>query len=156
MFLGLLLVLLDVSFLSNFEIYGASIITSFLTLIIMTISDRGDDYIYFSLILILLFSIFSSLPLGVIVINFLVLPSVLNLVVREYFPRPNHVTVMLYFILTTLIFDLVLLVWSRYWSATGLLAVGYFVLINSFAGWIINFIYLSLKRKFTLDTEVKI
>ncbi|MDO8444038.1 MAG: hypothetical protein Q7S80_00850 [bacterium] len=156
LFSGLFLVLLDVSFLSNFDVYGASIITSFLILIIMAISNRDDDYIYFSLILIILFSIFSSLPLGIIAINFLVLPITLNIIIKKYFPRPNHFTIMLYFIFATFIFDLVLLIWSRDWSATGLLAVGYFVVINSFAGWIINSIYFSFKKRFTLETEVKI
>lgn len=156
LFLGFTLVLFDVSFLSNFELYGASILTSFLTLIMLIISGREDDYISFSLILILLFSIFSSLPLATIVINFLVLPLAINLVLRKYFPRPNNFSALFYFVFATFVFDFVLLVWSGEWNATGFLAVGYFTVINSLAGWALNSVYLSFKKKFTLDTEVKI
>ena len=154
--IGLLSVLLDVSFLSNFEVYGASVITSFLILIILAISDKGDDYIYFALLLVILFSIFSSLPLGVIAFDLLVLPIALNLVIKKYFPRPNNFTALFYFILATFAFDLFLLIWSRDWSMTGFLAVGYFVVINSLAGWMIYFIYNAIRKKFMLDTEIKI
>ncbi len=156
MILGLFLILLDVSFLSNFEIYGASILTSFLALVIFVIYDKTDDYIYFSLILILLFSIFSSLPLGVILVNFLILPVAMNIILQKYFPRPNNFTVLFYFIFATFVFDFVLLAWSGSWNAAGFLAVGYFTAINSVAGWIINYIYNSVKKKFVLESEVKI
>lgn len=155
-FLGLILVMLDVSFFSNFEVYGASVITSFLVLVILAISDKGDDYIFFSLILVILFSVFSSLPLGVIALNFLAMPMILNLVVKKYFPRPNNFTAVLYFTVATFIFDLVLLIWSRDWNMLGFLAVGYFTVINSLVGWVMNSIYLSFKKKFTLDNKVKL
>jgi len=154
--LGLLTVLLDVSFFSSFEIYGASILTSFIAMVVFAIRDNGDEYAYFGLLQVILFAVFSSLPLGVIALNFFLLPIGLNIVAKKYFPKPNNFTILFYLVATTFLFDFILLVWSSEWNAAGFLAVGYFTAINSMVGWLVYYVIDLFKKKFTFSSEIKI
>jgi|GEM_PF-1096017 len=153
---GVFTVLLDVSFFSNFEKYGASILSSFIVMVIMAIKGQSDDYTYFALLLVILFAIFSSLPLGVIALNFFFLPIALNIITKKYFPTPNNFTILFYLIAASFLFDFILLVWSHEWNAVGFLAVGYFTAINSMAGWLAYYVFASFKKRFSLSSEIKI
>lgn len=155
-FLGLALVLLDVSFFAVLEFRGAAIVSSFLTLIVLAISDRKENFVYFSLVLIILLTIFSSLPISIIGINFLVLPWLLNFAIKRYFRRPDPITNIFYLSFASLVFSLTLMIWANDWSLAGFVVALYFTLINSLAGWLIGYVYLSLRKKLTLDVEIKI
>lgn len=155
-FLGLCLVLLDVSFLSNFEVYGATVISSFVFLIILAISDRQEDFVLFSLSLVILFAVFSSLPLFIIFLNFVLLPLAFNLVRRKYLHVPNRFSAVIYLLAATFLFELVLVIWGREFNQFGFLAVAYFIIINTICGFFINIFYNSLRFRLTRETKIKI
>jgi len=148
---ALVTVLLDVSFFSSIEIYGATIILSLSILLTMAISDRSRDYLIYAFSLILFFTIFSSLPLIVIAIEFLLLPAGLNYVMIKYFPKPRPVTSPIYYIFGTLFFELVLLVYSKEFTESGLLTLSYFVVINSIVGVICYIIQEKVKNDFKIE-----
>jgi len=155
-FLGLILVLLDVSFFSFITVMGASIITSFLVLIMMAITDRKKDFAYFSLLLVLYFSIFSSLPLFLIGLNILILPLAMNFVMKKYFRSPNVYASSIYFFIASFVFEFSFLVWVGEWNLNGYMAVLSFVLINTMAGFLLNFLYHKAQNRLLADFEIKI
>lgn len=154
--LGLVLVIMDLTFFSYIEIYGASLITSLVVLTMLALSSKNDDYIYFGLILVILFSIFSSVPLFVIGLNFVLVPATINYVIKKYLPSPSTLTAVLYFIFVAFLFEFSLLVWSSEWSVVGFKAVGYFVMINAILGTIINVLYTKAKNFFLSEFEIKL
>jgi len=151
---ALITVLLDVSFFSSLEIYGATVILSLAVLLTMAITDRGRDYLIYAFSLILFFTIFSSLPLIVIAIEFLVLPAGLNFVLTKYFPKPRPATSPIYYIFGTLFFEFVLLVYSKEFTQSGFLTLGYFVVINSIVGVICYIVQEKVKSDFNIE-EIK-
>lgn len=153
--LGLALVLLDVSFLSNFEIYGATIVTSFIFLVILAISDRLQDFMYFSLSLVILFAVFSSLSLAVILLNFVLLPLVISYVRRKYLHVPNKFAAILYFLIATFCFEFILVAAAKEFNQAGALMIGYFTILNTFLGFFINIFYRSIKQKFSTAKEIR-
>jgi len=148
---ALVTVLLDVSFFSSIEIYGATIILSLSILLTMAISDRSRNYLIYAFSLILFFTIFSSLPLIVIAIEFLLLPTGLNYVMIKYFPKPRPVTSPIYYAFGTLFFELVLLVYSKEFTESGLLTLSYFVVINSIVGVICYIVQEKVKNDFKIE-----
>lgn len=144
-FLGLFLTLLDVSLLSNFEFFGATILTSFSLLIVLAVSDRLEDLAYYSLGLVILFAVFSSLPLFLIMINFVFLPLVISYVRRRYFHKPSEFAVLLYLILGNFLFEAILVVWAGELNKIGLLLIMSFVIINTVCGFLINILFSKVR-----------
>jgi hypothetical protein len=153
--LALATVLLDVSFFSTFEIYGATVISSLAILLTMAITDRNRNYLIYAFSLILFFTIFSSLPLVVIVIEFLALPAGLNYVMTRYFPRPRAVTSPIYYLFGNFIFELVLMVYAKEYNQAGLLTLSYFVVLNSILGVIFYVLLEKVKNDFNIE-EIKV
>jgi hypothetical protein len=87
----------------------------------------------------------------VIAIEFLLLPAGLNYVMLRYFPKPRPVTSPIYYIFGTLFFELVLLVWSREFTQSGLLTLSYFVVMNSIVGVICYIIQEKVKNDFGIE-----
>ena len=133
-FVCVLLVIFDVVFLVNFQLYGATIFSSFLFLVIFAISGRRDDYIFIAFCLVLLFAVFSSLPIWLSLILFIILPSLLHFIRQQYFPEPNVLSSLLYFFAATLCFDFILLVYADGWSIEGAISLASFVAANTLAG----------------------
>lgn len=150
-FLALVTVLLDVSFFSAFEVYGATIILSLVILLTMSITDRSRTYLIYAFSLILFFTIFSSLPLFVIALEFLALPVGLNYIVTRYFPRPRPVTSPIYYLFGNFIFELVLMVHGKEYNQAGLLTLSYFVVLNSIIGVICYVLLEKVKNDFNIE-----
>lgn len=153
--LALVTVLLDVSFFSTFEIYGATVISSLAILLTMAITDRNRNYLIYAFSLILFFTIFSSLPLIVIAIEFLALPAGLNYVMTRYFPRPRAATSPIYYLFGNFIFELVLMVYAKEYNQVGLLTLSYFVVLNSIFGVIFYVLLEKVKNDFNIE-EIKV
>lgn len=133
-FIALALVILDVSFFSQLDIYGASILFSFIAAILFALLDRDKNYLIYLLSAVIFFALFSSLPLPIIFINFFLLPAVIYYIKNTYFPEPTILSVIFYFSVATFLFDLIILLYAREWNEAGYLALGYFTVLNSLAG----------------------
>ncbi|MCX6808251.1 MAG: hypothetical protein NTW50_01105 [Candidatus Berkelbacteria bacterium] len=153
--LALSLVLLDVSFFVNFEVNGATFLSSFCVLVVLALVDNSKKYYIFSLALVLFFSLFTSLPLLVIALNFFLLPAFLNFIRLKFFPEPTPFTSLFYFISISVVFEIIIMIYSGSWNSQALLALLYFVLINSAAGVFLFTMYRIIKKRFLLG-EIKI
>lgn len=153
--LALVMVIFDVSFLTNFSLNGASILFSFLILMIFSLLDKKGEYVIFALALVIGFSVFSSVPILVIAINFLILPIVVNYVRLNYFPVPTALTIFLYLLLATFLFDFSLLVYAGEWSRAGFTTVAEFVAMNTILGGIMYSLYLRFSKRFSI-MDIKI
>ena len=92
-----LTVLFDVAFFSNFQFFEANILSTIGLIFSLAIFDKKGRWLLLcSLSSVFFFSILSSLPLWVILLDFLLLPVFLNLIRRRFFPEPNVFT-MLFF-----------------------------------------------------------
>lgn len=153
-FAALFLTVLDVSFFSGLQIYGASLLISFVVLIIFALVGQQENWLVFSFGLIFSFAIFSSLPSIVLVINFFLVPAVINFVRRKYLPEPTLFSSISYFVVASLLFELMLVVYFREFDQQVALACSYFVVINSICGMILFGLYLKMRKKF-VSSEIK-
>lgn len=130
------LVLLDTSFFSMLTFYEAQIIISFLALIIFAL--KVDEILtFFCFSIVIFFAVFSSLPVWLILINFLLIPSVVLYLRKNFLPEPSMVSLPLYFMITCFAFEFVLLLYSHDINSKSLLVLVCFALINCFFGTIL-------------------
>lgn len=147
---------LDISFFSFLGVYGATILSSFIFMIIFTFLDKTKkDYLIVSLSLVLFFVVFSSLPLFPIMINFFLIPAAISYFRKYYLPEPSLIVSPLYFLAATFIFEGVLLIYDKAWNNYGFLTFSWFIFINTVLGIIIYALYLRIRRKFR-SFEIKI
>lgn len=154
--LVLLLTLLDVAFFSNLPVYGATIIVTFLVAIIFSLNNKWENLIIFSSFAFLFYSIFSSVSVLVLFFVFYILPFAIHYLRKNYFRDTSAIFSIAYFAPALLIFDLSLMISTKQWGTEAILALCYFVLINSVFGIIIYAPVLRLRRALTLEKEIKI
>jgi hypothetical protein len=151
-----LLSFLDISFFSFLDIYGATVLSSFIFLIIFTIVDKTkQDYLVVSLALVLFFIVLSSLPLIPLLINFFLIPAIINYVRKYYLREPTLFASIGYFFIACFIFELTLLIYARAWNATGFLTFAWFIFLNVFLSFISYAIYLKIRKNFS-SLEIKL
>jgi hypothetical protein len=98
---------------------------------------------------LLFFTIFSSLPIYALLINFLILPASLNIVKKTYLPDPTVFTSFFYFFIASFIFELILIINFKGLNSDGLLTLAYFSFMNSFLGVVLFIIYRSIRKYLT-------
>jgi hypothetical protein len=137
-------------------VYGATILSSFLFLVTFTIIDKTKkDYVLVSLADILFFSILSSLPMPVIFIGFFLVPISIGYIRERYLPEPTSIVSIIYFFLSTLLFEGVLLLYLRAWNMLGILTLSWFIFINTFLGFLTYAAYLRIRKNFSAP-EIKL
>lgn len=155
-FISFLLTFIDVSFLSFLGVYGATILSSFLFVIIFSMTDKTKkDYIIAALSVVLFFSIFSSLPLFPIIAGFFLIPATIGYLRQHSFPEPSVLVSVVYFVISTALFEGMILLYLRAWNDEGFLAFGWFIFLNSFFGFISYAFYLKMRKNFTAP-EIKL
>lgn len=143
------LVLLDISFFSSMDLYGATLISSFAFLILLAITDKKSNYLFASSVCLLFFTIFSSLPIFLLLLDFLILPAIVNNIKRTYLPEPTVFTSFFYFFSASLFFEIILIGYLKGFDSDGLLTIGYFSILNAFLGVLLFTIYKAIKRYLT-------
>lgn len=134
--MSLAAVILDTSFFSFLPVNDASVIISFLIVILFALK-LSEDFLIAGFFAIIFLTILSSLPPWLILICYLLLPSIIFYLRGRYLPEPSYVAAIVYFVVLNFIFDLVLLLNVGGFSARGMTSLLYFVLINSFVGMIL-------------------
>jgi len=143
--LALICVILDVSFFSFMAVAGATLLVSFTGSMVIAMYRKKEELIIYLLSIVLFFSIFSSLPPLIILINFLLIPYLANFIRNRFFPEPTIFTGLIYISVSLILFQLILLGYTRQLNLGMVAASGYFVLINAIAGIIIQGCYLFLR-----------
>lgn len=154
--LALLLTLLDVAFFSNLPVYGATIVSTFLVAIIFSLDNKWENLVLFGSFSLLFYSVFSSVPILVLAFVFYILPFAVHYLRKNYFRDTSAVFSIAYFAPVLLLFDLSLMIATKQWGAEAVLALCYFVLINSVFGVIIYAPTLRIHRALTLGKEIKV
>jgi|GEM_PF-1446708 len=134
--LAFIAVFLDVSFFSFWPIFGATLISSFVLVVIFSLLFDIQLFLIFSLSVVFFFAIFSSLPLLIIIACFLLLPALLLYVRDRYLPEPNFIIIVVYLIIANSLFEIMLLTFFGEWNENGLLAFAYFITLNTLLGLI--------------------
>ncbi len=152
--LSFALTILDTSFFSFVMIKEAQIISTYLVLVIFAIK-ADNRFFEFSTFCAVMFSVFSSLPVWLILVNFCLLPSLFYYFRQKFLPEPSVFSSFLYFVSAAFFFELFLLIYVDQLDAYGATIMGSFVLINAIAG---SLIYLLQKhyQKLIRKPEIKL
>jgi len=142
------LTLLDASFFSAMPLFGATILSSYILALALSISKELNLLLCYVISAVFFFSIFSSLPIWLIVIVFLGVPYVIFYVRKKYFPKLSILPSALFFITGTLIFSTIFLIYNKEWNLNGLIILIYFILINSAIGVGVYYLLQKLEMDF--------
>ncbi|MFA5927423.1 MAG: hypothetical protein WCT32_03140 [Patescibacteria group bacterium] len=132
--LSLFLVMLDVTYFSSLPIKGATIFSSLVVVIVTALIWPLDPLLILISFLSVLFAIFSSLPIVLILIMFFLLPVALVFCRQRYLPGSSRFVVLVILIVTCLSTEMLMLIFFPEWSSEVATSIGYFVLINSIFG----------------------
>lgn len=151
-FVTFFLSLLDTSYLSFLEIGGATILLSYAVLIVLALFDKKKPTFFYATLLILFYSIFSSLPILFLIFMFFVTPFVIQYAKKRFSIENNFVIILLVFFVSNLVFEGLLILISKDFSFSALNALISFTTINTIVGIIIYFCtkvvtnYLGIKK----------
>lgn len=127
---ALLTTVLDTSFFSLIPIFGATIVSTFSVLLILSLFENRQNFLVFGLSSIVLFSIFSSVPIWFLVLIFLALPSIFTFIINNYFPKHSILPSFLYFFVMSFLFQGVLTLFFGQLGVVYLKIIGSFAIIN--------------------------
>lgn len=149
-----LLSILDTSFFSFLPIFGATIISSYDFIINFSIMGKSRDFVFFTTVVVFFFSIFSSLPIWFVVLSFLVVPYAIFYVRNVYFTDPSVLASSMFFGIATFVFSFISMIYRKSWSESGIVALIYFVIINSVFGVALYYLSKRIRKNFT-RAEIK-
>ena len=138
---SLLFTLLDVSFFSFIQIYGVTIISTFLIIISFSLlvdtKLAHHDLLIFQSSSLIMFSVLSSVPIWLLLIGFIIIPGVIVYLRENYVSYPSVFVVIAIFLLSNFIFEIILFLSSSQTNQNIILPLLYFVFINTIVGFAI-------------------
>lgn len=144
-------VILDTSFFSFLEVWHATVLITFQILITLSIIGFRQHLLYFAAIAILLYAIFSSVPLYFLILAFLGIPLLIIFLKSKITYESNFPVIFLSFLIVNLIFQLGLIGASLSFSAAAITSIASFSIINTMAGLIIYYIINYIKVTFRVE-----
>lgn len=147
------LVLFDVTFLANLTIFNANLLLSFSVLLIVALLVKSDDYLILAISASFFLAILSSLPIILIMFNYVIIPAVIFGLRQRFFPRPTIASSFFYFIAAFFLFQLSLVVYIRIFNHQVLVSSVLFIFLNSVLGCVIFAIAQSQYRKRSLTND---
>jgi hypothetical protein len=153
-FLAFLFILLDVSFFSTFQVLGVSILSSYIVAINFALMKRFESTLIFCIASTIFLAVFSSLPVILIWIIYLLLPMVTFFIRAKYFAVPGIIISVLFFIGASTVMGSILLINSRGLNVSGLTKLFYLVLENAIFGILIYMIFRKMQKK-VIYKEIK-
>lgn len=147
--LAFILSLLDISFLGAVSISGATIVSTFVAVVIFAILNNLRSTLLFAAAASLFLTILSSLPLWIILFGFFVIPGLIIYLRRTNLPEPGVLISFFYFVIAAFLFELMFLANYKEFNIAGFNLTGSFVLINSITGVIVFYIV----KRFTITTQ---
>ena len=153
--LALLLVFVDVCFFGFLPLGGISILSSFLVLVTFALLFDQEKFLIFALSLVIWLSIFSSLPTWVILAVYVLIPSTIVFLRKNYLPEPSIFIALFYFFVSTLLTGLFFMIDSMEWNDSSLALILFFSLINTIAGFIIFVVFKSYRQR-SMSSSIKL
>jgi len=144
-------VILDTSYFSFLEIWHATVLITFQILIVLAIIGFRQHLQFFAAFAILLYAIFSSVPLYFLIVAFLGIPLLVIYLKSKITYESNFPVILLSFLIINMIFQLGLVGATFSISAAAMTSVASFSLINTVVGLVIYYIVNYLKLTFRLE-----
>ncbi|MCL5410399.1 MAG: hypothetical protein M1324_00905 [Patescibacteria group bacterium] len=142
--------ILDTSFFSFLPIIGeVTIISAYVAIIYFSISGQINDFLIFTIAVIFFFSAFSSLPVWLVVLTFLLVPYFIFYIRKKYFPEPSILSSLAFFGSGTFLFALTSIIYSKEWNGKNIFTSFCFVLINSAFGVLLYYVSKNIRKKLT-------
>lgn len=154
--LSLLTAVLDTSFFSLLPIFGATIVSTFSVLLILSLFENRQNYLVFVFSSIVFFSIFSSVQIWFLVLIFLAVPSILTFLINHYFPKFSILPAFMYFFVMNLLFQGVLTLFFGQLSVAHLKAIGSFAAINCLFTFIVYILIKLLIAKYYTGVKIQV
>jgi len=152
--LSLATTLLDTSFFSFIDIFEATILTTFLVLLVLVILNFRREALYFASFSILFFTIFSSVPIYLLFVLFFGIPIAIYLVKTKIAVNQENIFwVIIIFLVANFFFDLLLLVFWGEANANALTSLMFFTIVNTIFGLLIFYITKIIIRYFNIEIK---
>lgn len=135
--LALFATILDTSFFSFFDIFGATIVSTFVILLVFATLGYRKITLLFAAFSILFLSIFSSLPLYSMLASFFGVPLLILYIKEKVFYESSMTTVLVVFFIANLIFRIFLLSLDVLSSGESISSIIFFPLINTISCFIV-------------------
>lgn len=144
--LAFLSALLDTSFFSFLEFYHATILSSLAILISLPMLDIKKGTVIFATLLILFFTIFSSLQVWFLFLIFIIIPLIVFYLNRRFAFDHSKILIILVFLLCNFLFQFGLAMVSQDFSTSAFISVISFTIINTFTGFFIFYILKTIRK----------
>jgi hypothetical protein len=141
--------LMDTSFFSFLPIFGATLLLAYVIALNFALTTRLENLSTYAIPTVFFYSIFSSLPIWLVVLVFFVIPSIVLLIKNKYFPEPSTLSSAIFFVSGTLLFSIILLLYGGDFSLNSMATGIYFTLINSLAGVIMFYLTQKFRKTFS-------
>lgn len=145
-FLAFFAVLLDTSFFSFLEVYYATVLISLGILISLPMLDIKKGTIIYATLLILFFTIFSSLQIWFIFVIFILIPLIVFYLNRRFAFDHSKILIILVFLLCTFLFQFSLALVSQDFSTQAFVSIFSFMIINTIIGFLIFYLLKTARR----------
>lgn len=149
--LSFILSLLDISFFASLSIGGASIVSTYVVIITLALlfdsKKLSNELLVFETSSIVIFSIFSSVPVWLLFFSFFLVPGMILYFRNNYFRTPTVPISIIFFVISNFLFEFSLLLYFGEASQNGFQALLYYILINTIAGVAIYYIANSFMTK---------
>lgn len=135
--LSLILTILDTSFFSFWEVWNATIISSFCFLMVVVILGHRKVALVFGAFSILFLSVFSSIPTVSLLAIYLIIPLLIFYIRQKVYFESSYIPAAIVFLLSGLVFRLVLLSMSLQFGPEVLISLFTFPIINLFVSMLL-------------------
>ncbi len=135
--LAFIVSVLDTSFFAFYEIFNSTIISSFLILIILVISDRKKVSLYFGSFCILFLSAFSSLPIYSMFLAYMGIPLIIFYIRQKIYFESNLFPALFVIFIANSLFRLLLLPLSDFQAESTIISLFSFPIINTLIGLVL-------------------
>ena len=154
--LALFLVLIDTTFFTLFSIGGVSIISSFAVLIIFSLIGNRNDFLIFSLSLIIFLTIFSSIPPVMLIISFCIVPALILYLRQNYLPEPPLSLTFVYYFFGNIFLGIFLILFGQNINSVVINSFIIFVATNSLIGVIFYYIAKKIRNNLQPGKQIKL
>lgn len=142
--------ILDVSFFSNFSFFGATIVSAYIIVLVFALVAEKNDCFLFLFLTFFFYAIFSSVPIIILFILFVVLPGILIYLRKYNYVEPTLVVSSVTVFVFLLLFELILLIYYKEFNFSAVKLVTGFVLVNSLVSLIIFDFVKIFQKKFSI------
>jgi len=148
------LVIADTFFFSFFQVHEASFLSSFAAVVIFALWGRTQDALIFFAAASLFVATFSSLPLWMIIVSYIIMPGLVLYFRRRHLPEPSVWVLCIILLAANTVLGLIVAFPGIPVSAGAVETLGWFILLNVSCGTLFAAFVNLIKRRL-INREIK-